>query len=255
MKLFKSEGRSNEKRPSSETTAEKGETQQKIIKAILLAILLAGALAVVNFSFLGDYLDVRNLDALQANLVEFQNWAPAVFLLIGALVITLGAPRSIIAILGGVVFGFFWGVILALAAALLGSIVIFLLTKWLGRPLFKQKVEKYLKAVEEHVETHGILIVILLRQLPLTCMLVNVLIGLTSISFSAFLLGSVVGLLPEAVIFALYGSSLQQDFVLRVTIASILLVLLVWVIKNYYSRSPLAKKLAQKVAKVYDGRH
>jgi len=240
------EGRSNSKRPFSETTAEKGETNHKILKAILLAILLAGALAVVNFSFLGEYLDVRNLNALQAKLVEFQSWAPVVFLLIGSLVITLGAPRSIVAILGGIVFGFFWGVILALAAALLGSVVIYLLTKWLGRPLFKHKVEKYLKAVEEHIEINGILLVIMLRQLPLTCMLVNVVIGLTSISFSTFMLGSAVGMLPEVVIFALYGSSLQQDFVLRVTIASILFVLLVWVMKIYYNRSLLAKKLAQK---------
>ena len=227
----------------------KGEDRQKIYKALLLAILLAGALSIVHFSPLGEYLDVRHLDALQARLVEFHSWTPVVFLLFGSLVITLGAPRSIIAILGGIVFGFFGGVMLALATALLGSIFIFLLTKWLGRPLFKQKVGIYLKAVEEHVQTDGFLIVVLLRQLPLTCILVNVLIGLTSISTGTFLMGSAVGLLPEAVIFALYGSSLQQRFILQVSIASILLILLVLITKNYYSRSPLAKKISQKVTK------
>jgi uncharacterized membrane protein YdjX (TVP38/TMEM64 family) len=117
----------------------------------------------------------------------------------------------------------------------------------LGRPLFKQKVGPYLKAIENHTKTDGFLMVIILRQLPLTSLLINVLIGLTSISIGIFLLGSIVGLLPETIIFSLFGSSLQEDFVLRVSIASTLWIILILVIRLFFRRSPLAQSIVGKL--------
>lgn len=228
-------------------TAEKRELRKNLLKAILLAAILITVLAFVRFSPLGGYLKISNIETLQQKLSEFGGLAPAVFLFGGALVITLGVPRSVVSILGGMVFGLFWGIILALLSALLGSTVIFLLTKWLGRPLFKQKVGEYLKAIEHHTRTDGFLMVIILRQLPLTSLLINVLIGLTSISMSMFVLGSIVGLLPETIIFALFGSSLQERFVLRVSIASTLWILLIIAIRLFFRRSPLAQSVIRKL--------
>ena len=81
----------------------------------------------------------------------------------------------------------------------------------------------------------------------MTCILVNVLIGLAPITTGVFLLGSIVGLLPETVIFALYGSSLQTGFVLRISVASFLLVLLVLLVRIYYQRSALAREISRKL--------
>ena len=161
--------------------------------------------------------------------------------------ISLGVPRSLVSILGGVVFGLWLGIVLALAAALLGSVAIFSLTRVLGRPLFKQKIGAYQKIIAQYSKSNGFLLVILLRQLPLTCILVNVLIGLAPITTGVFLLGSIVGLLPETVIFALYGSSLQTGFVLRISVASFLLVLLVLLVRIYYQRSALAREISRKL--------
>lgn len=225
---------------------EKAEIRRNVLKALLLAGLLAAALALVRFSPLGDYLKISNIGLLQQTLAQFQCWAPLVFLLGGAVVISLGAPRSLISVLGGVIFGLWSGVLLALAAALLGSVGIFMLTKRLGRPLFKQKIGSYLEIIEAQSRENGFMVVILLRQLPLTCILVNVLIGLTPISTGTFLLGSIVGLLPETIIFALFGSSLQQSFILRVSLASFLLVLFVLIGKIYYQRSQLGRAVAKQ---------
>ena len=121
-----------------------------MFKAILLAAILVTVLAVVRFSPFGAYLKISNIEMLQQKLRDFGGLAPLVFLVGGALLITLGAPRSVVSILGGLVFGLFWGILLALLSALLGSTIIFLVTKWLGRPLFKQKVGGYLKAIEKN---------------------------------------------------------------------------------------------------------
>ena len=226
---------------------EKQETRQNVIKALILAAFLVAAFALIRFSPLADYLKIAKAEVLQQKLAEFHGWAPVVFLLSGAVLISLGTPRSLISILGGMFFGLFYGIVLALAAALLGSIVVFLLTRLLGRPLFKQKVGPYLNIIESHTRDDAFLVVILLRQLPLTCLLVNVLIGLTSISTTLFLLGSVVGLLPETIIFALFGSSIQGSFVWRVSLAVFLLILLTLIVKKYYRRSILAQELTNKL--------
>jgi uncharacterized membrane protein YdjX (TVP38/TMEM64 family) len=92
-----------------------------------------------------------------------------------------------------------------------------------------------------------------MRQLPLTSLLINVLIGLTSISLGIFLLGSIVGLLPETIIFALFGSSLQERFVLRIAIASSLWIILILIIRLFFRRSPLAQTIALKLKAVKSG--
>jgi len=222
--------------------------RHNMLKAASLALILAGSLACIHFSPLGYYIHASNMDRLKNRLLEFHALAPIVFSLGGAFIITLGAPRSVISVLGGMVFGFFCGLLLSLMASLLGSVVIFSLTKWLGRPLFQQKVGHYLKAIEDHVQSNGFLIVVLLRQLPLTCLLVNVLIGLTSVSTGIFFLGSIAGLLPEAAIFSLFGSSVWEHFILRVSLASFLLVFLALAIRIYYNRFPVAKKIYQSLS-------
>jgi len=225
-----------------------------LAKALLLALLLAAGLAVIRFSPLGDALKISHINALQQRLGELDRWAPFVFLLGGAVLISLGAPRSLISMLGGVAFGVLLGIVLALASALLGSMAIFCLTRLLGRPLFRQKIGAYGQIVEQYSRSNGLLLVILLRQLPLTCIFVNVLIGLTPIKTGQFLLGSIVGLLPETVIFALYGSSLQAGFALRVSAASFLLVLLVLAVRIYYRRSALAREITSQLRRTSSGK-
>jgi len=216
-----------------------------LLKAVILALALAGGFAVIRFSPLASYLNLSRIGLLQDRLTAMHGWAAVVFVGAGALLIAMGAPRSFHSILGGMVFGFFEGTALALAAALAGSVVIFWATRRLGRPLFRQKVGPYLKAIEGHMEREGFLTVVLLRQLPLTCMLVNVLIGLTAVSSRAFFLGSLVGLLPETAIFSLFGSSVREGFVLRISAASALLVLLVIFVRICMRRSSLARKLSE----------
>lgn len=229
--------------------SEKRETERYIIKTLLFVILLIGSLALVRFSPLGYYLDPSHINLLRDKLAGFHSMAPFIFFLGGALLIAMGVPRTIISVLGGMVFGFLSGTLLSMAAAFVGSLVIFWYARLLGRPFFRQKISQRLKAVEGYLDKHGFLVVILMRQLPLPCMLVNVLIGLTSINTAVYMLGSVIGLLPEAAIFALFGSSVREGFALRVLMASIFLILLVLILNIYFRLSPMARELSEKLTK------
>jgi len=221
--------------------------RKDVLKAILLIIVFSGSLAIIRFSPLGNYLDTSNINHLRIILDEFHSLAPFIFLAGGTLVISMGAPRLIISALGGMIFGFFWGTVLSMAATIGGSLVVFALTRHLGRPLFNQNVGVRLKAIKDHIGANGLLAVIIMRQLPLACLLVNILIGLTSISVREFLLGSLIGHLPEALIFSLYGSSLRGSFIFRIVLASLLLIMLVVALRIYFRRNSQARDLAQKL--------
>jgi uncharacterized membrane protein YdjX (TVP38/TMEM64 family) len=235
--------------PFSEPDSGKRENTRDIIKTLLLVILLIGSLTVLRLSPLWYYLDPSHISLLQDKLAGFRSMAPFVFFAGGALLIAMGVPRTIFSVLGGMVFGFLTGTFLAIAAAFAGSVVIIWLTRFLGRPLFHQKIGHRLKAIEGRLEDNGFLVVLILRQLPLPSILINVLIGLSSINSSAFMLGSLLGLIPEAAIFALFGSSVREDFALRISLASLSLIVLIIVIKIYFRRSPLARELSQKLTR------
>ncbi len=235
--------------PFSEPDSGKRENTRDIIKTLLLVILLIGSLTVLRLSPLWYYLDPSHISLLQDKLAGFRSMAPFVFFAGGALLIAMGVPRTIFSILGGMVFGFLTGTFLAIAAAFAGSVVIIWLTRFLGRPLFHQKIGHRLKTIEGRLEDNGFLVVLILRQLPLPSILINVLIGLSSINSTAFILGSLLGLIPEAAIFALFGSSVREDFALRISLASLSLIVLIIVIKIYFRRSPLARELSQKLTR------
>lgn len=230
--------------------SEKKEENKNIFKAVLFILIIIAALTILHFSPLKYYLNTAHFNIIKEQLDEHYIKAPIIFFLISSLILTLGAPRTIISIAGGSLFGCILGTFWALLATLLGSYIIFIFTQKMGRPLFQQKAKKYLNVIEEYIEDHGLLIVIIIRQLPVANIILNILFGLTKLSSKAFLIGSVIGFFPEAFIFALYGSSVRGNFGLKIFMASLLLILLSLIITVWYKKSGTARKIKIKFAAV-----
>ncbi len=201
---------------------------RNIGRILLLALVLSSVLAIVHFSGLKEYLHPDKIPLLQEKLAALPEFmGRLLFIAGGALVIVCGLGRSAVSLVSGVLYGPVWGAVYSVLAALSGSIVIFAFFRLLGRPLFLDRISGYVEKADKLVARNGFLAVILIRQLPLACLLVNILLALTRVSLVEFVCGSVVGFLPEAIVFALYGSSAQSGFFSKVAIASILLVVVV----------------------------
>ena len=198
------------------------------LRALGLALVITLLLAVVHYSGLRTYLSLEQMPLLKEKLAGLP-WIVnrLVFVLGGALVIICGLGRSLVSLAGGLFYGVWEGVIFSLTAALVGSLVIFTFVRFFKRPLFSHKLGKYLARVDQLVADNGILAVILIRLLPLTSLLLNVLIAMTRVTLPEFVIGSLIGFLPETLVFSLYGSSTQGGFLSKVTIASGLLVAVV----------------------------
>ncbi len=129
-------------------------TKKQIVWIILLCALLA---AFILLYFIGKnygwFSLFENKESLQAYVASFGAWAPLAYFALQFLqVIFSPIPGNITTLVGGVLFGFFYGFILSFAAIFLGSLGAFLLGKKFGRPLVeriagKDIVKKYMDTV------------------------------------------------------------------------------------------------------------
>jgi uncharacterized membrane protein YdjX (TVP38/TMEM64 family) len=120
---------------------------------VLCAILVAVAILYYIGKNNGWFTLFEDKESLQAYVASFGAWAPLAFFALQFLQVILSPiPGSVTTLVGGVLFGFFYGFLLSFTAVFLGSIGAFLLGKKFGRPLVeriagKEVVEKYMETV------------------------------------------------------------------------------------------------------------
>ena len=133
-------------------------------------------------------------ERLQA-LVESAGWAGAVVFVVGyAVLVLVPSPASVLTILSGVLFGLWWGTLLAWAGALLGAFGGFLLGRRLGRPAVDRMLRGRLQDADQVLARHGLVAVLAVRLLPLFPFTpINYASGLLGVRLRDYVLGTAVG--------------------------------------------------------------
>jgi uncharacterized membrane protein YdjX (TVP38/TMEM64 family) len=135
-------------------------------------------------------------------------YGPIAFILIYNLATLLFIPGSLLTVKGGVLFGLVWGSVYVLIAAILGATLAFLIGRYLSRDWIYQQMQKHpkFKAIEQAVAREGCKIVFLTRLSPIFPFnLLNYAFGLTQVSLTDYLLGSL-GILPGIVLYVYLGA-------------------------------------------------
>jgi uncharacterized membrane protein YdjX (TVP38/TMEM64 family)/rhodanese-related sulfurtransferase len=133
-------------------------------------------------------------------------WAPVGFILIYALGTILFFPGSILTLLGGAVFGPVWGTAWNLTGATLGATIAFILARTVAGEWIARRVGGHLRRLVDGVTAEGWRFVALMRLVPLVPFnLLNYALGLTGISLAAYVLTSVVCMLPGAIAYTWLG--------------------------------------------------
>jgi len=143
--------------------------------------------------------------------------APLVFTLAVAVLVALGVPRLILCAAGGLTFGFLEGLLWSQVGTLLGSYATFLFARWSGRGYLLQRFPA-LARYESAVSGGGVWAVVLARQIPATGLFINLILGITRVGHREFLLGTLIGALPEAVPVTLAGAGVAQGSLGRATL-------------------------------------
>ncbi|MEI6442655.1 MAG: TVP38/TMEM64 family protein [Nostocales cyanobacterium ELA583] len=154
----------------------------------------------------------HNLQGFLQNTLQWINSLGAVggIVFIGIYIIATLAflPASILTLGAGVIFSITWGSLYVFIGATLGATAAFLIGRYLAKGWVKEKISSYKKfaTIDQAVSKKGLKIVLLMRLSPLFPFnLLNYALGITSVSFSDYFLGSV-GMIPGTIMYVYLGS-------------------------------------------------
>lgn len=153
--------------------------------------------------------------------------APVIAVVGSALLTTALAPRTLLAGVGGVLFGFMGGVVYILAGVTLGALIAHTIGRFLGREFMARHLSGRLLAMEQAVARRGVLAIVISRMVPFVPFgIANYIFGTTSVRLAPFVTGTLVGALPATVAYAALGSATARGDALGMSIAGVMIVTL-----------------------------
>lgn len=209
-------------------------TAKAVAKGLVFLLTMAGAVALLRMAGLEHVLDEAWIDAE----IRGRGW-PGWLLFTGmtGLFTAIGLPRQIPAFLGGYAFGIVFGTFLALVGTGLGCAASFLYARHMGRELVQSRFARRFSRIDAFLTRDTFQMAVLIRFMPLgNNLLTNLVAGVSRARFWSFLAGSVLGYLPQTLIFALAGSGVRVDPGLRLTLAATLLAASTWLGYRIYRK-------------------
>jgi uncharacterized membrane protein YdjX (TVP38/TMEM64 family)/Fe-S oxidoreductase len=185
---------------------EQGKSRNKVLR-LLLIMLVIGAIAAIKFTGVSRYLEQETLRQL---ISAYGALAPVVYMLFYSVAPSLFLPGLPITIVGGVLFGPFWGVVYTITGSTIGACVAFLISRYLARSWIQQKLAgSRWRKLDQGVERNGWKVVAFTRLIPLFPFnLLNYALGLTRIPFAHYAITTFFCMLPACIAFIVFSSSL-----------------------------------------------
>lgn len=142
----------------------------------------------------------------------------------GALLTAVGLPRQSVALVGGYLFGTVAGTLLALAATLAGCVVTWHVAAALGGERLRRRHPALAARLEGWTSERVFAKTLMLRLLPLGSNLaMNVAAGAARVARWPFFAASLVGFLPQTLVFALTGTSVGSSSAVPLLLGMVLL--------------------------------
>ncbi len=148
------------------------------------------------------------------------------FVGVAAVFASLGLPRQVVAFLSGYGFGFVEGSLLAMLAVLVACVMTFTYGRVARHFLGVAGVPERFRRIAAFVHENTFTTTLVIRLLPAgSNLLLNLAAGLGGIRAIPFFSGSALGYIPQMLIFALLGSGVHVDPVMRIGVGVVLFLI------------------------------
>jgi uncharacterized membrane protein YdjX (TVP38/TMEM64 family) len=192
-----------------------------------IGLVLQPVLMVVVLVALGLGLRALGLEHAIAHAGELGPWA---FLGLGGLGCAAGVPRQVVAYAGGLAFGFWPGLLLAMVAEIVGCAADF----WWARIVARRWASRFIARsaarggrvarVERFLVANAFSATLTMRLLPFGSNLAfNLVAGVSRVAALPFLFASLLGYLPQTVVFTLLGDGVRVSQGLQMGLAAALM--------------------------------
>ncbi|MCK5706413.1 MAG: TVP38/TMEM64 family protein [Candidatus Aureabacteria bacterium] len=223
----------------------------KWIKKSWVKLLLALSLIAIVFILFR----VFDIDFSNVSEEEFKNWVegmgvwgPIVYIIVYLLRPLILFPAGVLSAAAGIIWGTWLGFFYLQIAANISSTAEFLFARYFARNAIEKKFGERIKALDEKIEKHGFLTVLLIRLIPNVAWdIQNLSLGLTKVSFRDYFIATLIGIMPGSFAFVFFGSSLIKVLFDPKNIVYIIIAVLVFV-GVYFLQKFLRKKHSQDSA-------
>jgi uncharacterized membrane protein YdjX (TVP38/TMEM64 family) len=169
-------------------------------------------------------------EQLKTTVLGFGIWAPLIYMSFYALASLLFIPGSPLTLVGGALFGPWYGTLYTVVGATAGALLAFVGSRAVGQGFYSQgtgKISQRLAVYDEKIAANGFLAVLFLRFVPLFPFNgLNFALGLTKVSFRDYFFGTLLGIIPGTFVFVYFGDSLSKLSPIKIGSAVFFLVAL-----------------------------
>jgi uncharacterized membrane protein YdjX (TVP38/TMEM64 family) len=186
--------------------------QKENRKILLLVLSVAAFMLVSHFTPLRAW--ITNVQTWKGYVDQLGWIAHLAFGLVVMVSVMVGVPRLALCGAAGLIFGFAEGLTLSLAGSTLGSYGAFVIARRGGRRAVLSRVSQW-PWLSSLLERPSWLRVFWVRQLMLPGLVLNVLLGVTTVRHRTFLFGTLLGYLPLNIALSLVGSGIGKDSLVK----------------------------------------
>ena len=184
-----------------------------VIKTLVNPKFIALAIAGISVILLGIYTPLKtvfNPLLFKSFIQQYEGYVSILFIAIYTLLTVIGIPGTVLTIVGGCLFGIWYGTIISIISATLGALCAF----WAARYLFRNSAQRRfsnsvrLTKFQTAVREQPFGFVLTTRLIPISPFnLVNYLFGLTTIDWLSYTWATFIGVIPGCFVYTWIGKS------------------------------------------------
>jgi uncharacterized membrane protein YdjX (TVP38/TMEM64 family) len=142
-------------------------------------------------------------------------------------------PASLLSIVAGNIFGSFYAFIYSMIGCFFSGTLAFFLAKFMGKPFVDKILKGKVLKIDSGLEKHGFLIMLLMRLsfvFPYDAL--SYASGLTKVKYKDFIMGTMLGIIPEMIMYSYIGKNLGTYTIKKIFIPIILMTIIA-ILANY----------------------